>query len=597
MAFAKKLFFTVLFLSILTEAQTTYKDPWSGSFSWYFHADLKSWLPQTGIPLNPFEITIIVIFLAWALRGRRDRRFHFERGLLFWPIVVFSGLILLSLLWGQVRPGGDFIVALWEVRALYYGIIAYFLIGILFTHRRDLDTLTWVILISAALMGFEGIIRYLFFLPDHAVGDLDYDHENAILLACAIVLSLAMLLLGSNRRQKLFVLASLPVDIIGMMVTYRRAGFAALVIGLVFLALILLRVNTRLFMKIVPATALIFAIYVGAFWGCDYGALCQPARAIYSQFDPNARDAQSDQYREIERYDLILNIQANPVTGLGFGQPYTFYIPLPDLSFWEFWHYIPHNEILWVWVKMGMFGFMGFWWIIASALYRSGRLTQALSAAGDYKARALLAAAACLIVMQMTVSYVDLGLTSDRIMLLLGVMLGVIGHLPGILRRSIHADQPTPTLRSVDEKITHVLERETPEVQVGVLAHALMLPGEPANPPRRDPWSARQNPPKREEPRWSQHNGAYHNGGNSNGAPSNGATGWGHRSRPLAGPPSAHTSHPLAGSQQPPMSRPLAGASPPHRSRPLATGMSVSPASEDDFFDDLPWVKHTREEP
>src|SRR6185437_20790 len=115
MAFAKKLFFAVLFLSILTEATTTPKDPWSGSFSWYFHADLKSWLPQTGIPLNPFEIVIIIIFLAWAMRGRHDRRFHFERGLLFRPVMVFAGTLVISLLWGATQSGDNFTVALWEV--------------------------------------------------------------------------------------------------------------------------------------------------------------------------------------------------------------------------------------------------------------------------------------------------------------------------------------------------------------------------------------------------------------------------------------------------------------------------------------------------
>ncbi len=523
-----------------------------------------------------------MIFLAWALRGRRNRRYHFEKGLLFWPVVVFGSALLLSLLWGQVQSGGDLTIALWEVRSLFYGIIAYFLVGILFTHRRDLDTLTWVILIASMLMGLECIIRYEFFIPGHAVGDLDYDHEDATLLACAIILSIAMLLLGSTRRQKLFVLFSLPIDLLGLMVTYRRAGEAALVIGLVFLALILLRVNPKLFLKIVPVTALIFSIYVAAEWGCSGGALCQPARAISSQFDPSARDASSDLYRLIERYDLVANIQANPVTGLGFGQPFTFYIPLPDLSFWPFWHYTPHNEILWVWVKMGMFGFLAFWWLIASALYRSGRLTQALSAAGDNKARALLAAAACLIVMQMTVSYVDLGLTSDRVMLLLGIMLGVIGHLPGILRRSTNTDLPIRPGRAGDSPITNVLEKETPEVQVGVLAHALMAPAQPPASARRDPWSARQSGPRRDEPRWNAGSGAQ----------SNGATSWGRRSHPLAGGAAPTTSRPLADSPPSRTSRPLAGTPQPHRSRPLLGDQQDTP---DDFSDDLPWVKPTGE--
>lgn len=507
MAFGKKLFFAALFISLLMESQTTSKDPWSGSFAWYFHADLKSWIPQTGLPLNPLEITIIVILLAWALRGRRDRRYHFEKGLLFWPIIGLTTMLAYGLLWGAIQSNSDFTVALWEIRALAYCVIAYFLVGILFTHRRDLDTLTWVILISILLMAVECLIRYFFFLPGRYVGDLDYDHEDTTLLSFAILLAAAMILLGSTRRQRIFALTTIPLDLLAMMVTHRRAGFASLLTGAIFLCVILFRVNRRLFLKIVPITALIFGIYLGAYWGCSGGTLCQPARAISSQFSPDPRDLQSDQYRLLEKENLILNIQVNPITGLGFGQPFAFYIPLPNLSFWPFWHYTPHNEILWVWMEMGFLGFFVFWWLIGSSIYRGGRLVQALSAAGDDKARALLAAGVCLIVMQITVSYVDLGLTSDRAMLLLGVVLGVIGHLPGILRRSVNVDDKPRA-----GKGGQVLEMVTPEVQAGVLAHVLVTPVDPSSPRRT---VSRPRP----APRWAR---------------SEGETAWPRTSRPTA---------------------------------------------------------------
>lgn len=555
MGFAKKLFFALLIVVIIENAATT-SDPWA-NFAWYLGADLKSWLPQTGIPLNPLEMTALIILLVWAMRGRRDRRFHFERGLLFWPVVAFSVMLLVSLLWGAIQSGSNFTVALWEIRALGLGVAAYFLVGILFTHRRDLDTLTWVILIATLLLGIEDIIRYEFFLPGHNVGDLSYDHPDATLLACALLLSLGMLLLGSTRRQRLFVLFSLPIDVIAIMVTHRRAGFAALAIGLVFLAVILLRVNKQLFFKIVPVTALFLTMYVAVEWNCNSSsALCQPARALTSQINPDPRDAASDDYRNTENFDLIVNIQVNSFTGLGFGRPYIFYEPLPNESFWPFWHYTPHDEILWVWVKMGIVGFIAFWWLIASALYRSGRLTQALSAAGDNKARALLAAAACLVVMQMSVSYVDLGLTDDRSMFMLWVMLGVIGHLPGILRRSTNIDLPARSKRSGNGRTTSALENETPEVQVGVLAHALIAPTESARSSRRDPWSQRQKTGNGAEARWNQSNGA---------------------------PGARHTS------------RPLAEAAQPQRSRPLRSGGAVTRSLSSGSFDDLPWTRRAGE--
>ncbi len=481
MGFAKKFFLVTLFISILMEEATTSKDPWSGSFAWYFHADLKSWLPQTGIPLTPIELSILLIFLIWTMRGPRNRHFRFERGLLFWPIMGLAGLLVFGLFWGVTRSGSDFTVGLWEVRALALAVLAYFLVGILFTHRRDLDTVTWIVLISTALLGIECIVRYVFFLPGHVVGDLDYDHEDANLLGFAIILALAMLMLGSTRRQKFLAMLSIPLDAVAMALTHRRTGFGALAVGLAFLAIVLFRANRPLFLKIVPISALLLCIYLGAEWNCSYGTLCQPARAITSQIHPDPRDASSNLYRIIERNDLIINIQANTLTGRGFGNTFVFYIPLPSLSFWRFWHYTSHNAILWIWVKAGMFGFIAFWWLIASGLFRSGRLIQALTAAGDKRALALLTSATCLIAMQIAISYVDLGLTSDRAMLLLGVMFGVIGHLPGILRRSTDAEVP----ELAKGEAAAFLDAEEPEVQAGVLASVLVATGERRPPSKR----------------------------------------------------------------------------------------------------------------
>src|SRR5579859_6709086 len=99
MAFGRKLFFATLFISLLMETDSNPKDPWSG-FAWYFHADLKSWLPQISLALNPVEIAVIIVALAWVLRGRHDRQFRFERGLLFWPIIGLLGTLAFGLLWG-----------------------------------------------------------------------------------------------------------------------------------------------------------------------------------------------------------------------------------------------------------------------------------------------------------------------------------------------------------------------------------------------------------------------------------------------------------------------------------------------------------------
>ncbi|MGH2515458.1 MAG: hypothetical protein ACRDHP_07365, partial [Ktedonobacterales bacterium] len=206
-----------------------------------------------------------------------------------------------------------------------------------------------------------------------------------------------------------------------------------------------------------------------------------------------------------EKGDIQLNIFSAPFTGLGFGQKFQMYIPLPDLSFWPFWHYETHNAILWVWMKDGIFGFMAFWWLMGRGMFDGGRAVEtqreewALARflrrrfARDYRSRtdgslrgysgvfrvalrsnmatgkrsghkhtsepalflnvpawersdhkrsvtaqrsgilALLLVSVCMIPAQVVYSYVDLGLTSERDMLLFGLMLGLIARGPALL--------------------------------------------------------------------------------------------------------------------------------------------------------------------
>ena len=63
-------------------------------------------------------------------------------------------------------------------------------------------------------------------------------------------------------------------------------------------------------------------------------------------------------YRTVENLDINATINAKPLTGLGFGQKFYRPFPLPDISFFLFYEYIPHNSILWIWIKTGVGGFV-----------------------------------------------------------------------------------------------------------------------------------------------------------------------------------------------------------------------------------------------
>src|SRR5205823_12198073 len=137
----------------------------------------------------------------------------------------------------------------------------------------------------------------------------------------------------------------------------------------------------------------------------------QPARAIRSLYEPDPRDAASNLYRDLEKIDVRATIHSDPIFGVGFGRPFLFVAPLPDISWWPFWHYEPHHNIMWVWLKVGTLGFIIFWVLMGAAVARAGYLVRKVNAT-EARIWALFALTA--VMTTLVFSYVDLGLVSGR---------------------------------------------------------------------------------------------------------------------------------------------------------------------------------------
>ena len=117
----------------------------------------------------------------------------------------------------------------------------------------------------------------------------------------------------------------------------------------------------------------------------------------------------------------------NPLLGVGFGREFLFVAPLPDLSWWPFWHYEPHHNILWVWLKTGALGFIAFWILIGTAIARAAFCVETLKRLERRASFAILALAG--IISTMVFCYVDLGLVSGRVTVFLGTLLGTLAVL------------------------------------------------------------------------------------------------------------------------------------------------------------------------
>jgi O-antigen ligase len=68
-------------------------------------------------------------------------------------------------------------------------------------------------------------------------------------------------------------------------------------------------------------------------------------------------DQRSNDYRVLENRNIDFTIHQHPFTGVGFGQKFYIVASMPDISWFEWWEYITHNSIMWIWMKTGVGGF------------------------------------------------------------------------------------------------------------------------------------------------------------------------------------------------------------------------------------------------
>jgi hypothetical protein len=536
-------FLVVVGAALFLEAEGGTSDPWSiwarlfhDPFS-AWHSDLSVWQAdqQTAavggslwlfdwkdvrIIVSPLELLLIIVLIGVFVRARMaGQPIKLTLGSLRTPLLVFVGCLAFGLVNGLTH-GAAFNIALWEVRGFLMLILIFFLASILLREEAHTNQLIWTVLIATTGLALENSLRWLFIFRNLTVADdLAFDHVDAIVLTFGIILCLSLLLIGGTRSQRAYAIFLLPLLIFVIEVMRRRAAFAVLIVGLAILFILLFRLRPQLTWKILIPVLLFTGMYLAVFWN-NTSPLGQPARAVRSQVEPDPRDAASNLYRDAEKFDIVVNIQASPYVGIGFGAPYQQILMLEWKNsvgaIWPFFPYTTHNNILWIWMKSGAIGFIAFWWLLGSGVFEGSRAietqrehwelvaalrnllrsnrrgrrqmrrsrqllrtkaaqsaalayAQSRSARDETKRRArsahekrrrgfawnvptwersdglytrtarrsgavaALITAVCLIPMQVSFSYVDMGLNSERDLLLFGLALALISHAPAIL--------------------------------------------------------------------------------------------------------------------------------------------------------------------
>ncbi len=351
-------------------------------FFWNINTMFEKYLGANpkAAPINFLEMILILFGAVVLVRLAVRRKTVIRCGDLFWPIAGYLGFVLLGWVNG-LATGGNFVEALQEVRAQFYFGIIYLLSVNAFRDRKHIDVLIWVSVLCIAFKAFNYIFRhftvYNSVIQDQGVGS----HEEAFFFMAFVLLLLVLSFSGIQKRLQILMWALLPFIFFANITTNRRTAYAALTIVLPILLLATYRGFPRARKSVIAflvTLAIVFPPYFFAFRD-SAGALGGPARAINSAISPNDRDSDSDMYRKIENYDLMLTMRSTPVTQLiGYGYGKRFFTPggnldsIKDIYAW--YNLLPHNQILWVWMRLGTLGFLTFWGMVCAVIVYACRI-------------------------------------------------------------------------------------------------------------------------------------------------------------------------------------------------------------------------------
>lgn len=408
-------------------------DPITFRFDYFKNLKEISYIPSfSAAVLNPLEVQLLLLLLAWFIAVSVNKKTKVQHVTIWGLAIIFLLTLVASLIHG-LKTGGVFLPALWELRAFFYFSFLYFFVPQIIQSKEQIKTLMWVFIAGVSFKAFQGIERFVKLGLSFRGMETLTNHEDPVFITLLVLFLLALILFDAKEKHRTALIWLLFPLLMGFFTGQRRAAYGGLIVSFAGLIILLSSRQRAIFFKVLTPFLIVGAIYSAVFWNSE-SKLASPVSLLKSSFFTDKSDAGerylSNLYRKFERYDLAYTVKSSPVTGLGFGKKYEMPIPLAQIPF-PLRDFIPHNEVLWLLVKMGGVGFFVFWFFFDSLLFRGSTLCVKLK---DPFLKAVCAIIVVSFINQIAVSFYDLQLTYYRNMVLLGTLWGLLPTLQNLNR-------------------------------------------------------------------------------------------------------------------------------------------------------------------
>src|SRR5437016_14680382 len=140
-------------------------------------------------------------------------------------------------------------------------------------------------------------------------------------------------------------------------------------------------------------------------------------------------------YRTVENFVLKDTIEHNNLLFcLCFGKPYLHPIPLTTLfqaiqAEDIYYGYVPHNNIYWVWMRLGAIGFFAFWYLIGAIIVRGCLIARRLR---DPYLQLVAIYIIAVVFIEIVVAFADYQLFLYRNVIYVGLLIGILMKLPAL---------------------------------------------------------------------------------------------------------------------------------------------------------------------
>lgn len=386
-----------------------------------------------GQPERPIGYLLLLTFFV-LMAGHFIRRDQILRGgKLLGPFLIFL-LFVVGGVFHSLASGGDFKITIVEVRPFWYLFVSYLLAYNVVTEKRHVRAFIWIAIVGAGIKAIQGAyIVFAVFQGNLSGQRVIMAHEESFFWVVILLLLLLFKIHYPDRRQARVILLLLPIIIFSLYANNRRADYIALLLAIVFSCALIFQLKPRIRRKLAINGTIIAVVFTGYVFalGHSSSAIASPARTVMSVFDPSASDsgdASSNQYRQVEDFDTRSTAKSNPIFGIGFGTPFEQPVKLVNLlSLDPYYLYIPHNNIYWVWFRLGGLGWGAFWFLIGSIIIQGCQIARRLR---DPYLQIVAIVAVSATIMEIVLAFADYQLFFYRNVIFIGLLVGILMKLP-----------------------------------------------------------------------------------------------------------------------------------------------------------------------